>query len=76
MAEKPFSALPPHYKGTSVRDLTASVKRLRNENQKLRSERNAECERADAAERRERDMRRELDGIRARMREAERELRK
>lgn len=73
MAEKPFSALPPHYKGASIADLIKSGKRLRAENQKLRSERNAECERADAAERRERDMRRELDSIRARMREASRE---
>lgn len=76
MPDKLLSDLPAHYKGTSVRDLIAKVSRLKTENQKLRAERNAECERADAAERRERDMRVALDGIRARMRDAERDQRR
>lgn len=76
MPDKLLSALPPHYKGASIRDLIAKVARLKTENQKLRAERNAECERADAAERRERDMRVALDGIRARMRDAERDQRR
>lgn len=74
-------AVEIQHRQTSIAQLLDKKRRLTRENQRLitalagmRADRNAETQRADRAERQARDMRRELDAIRERMRDARREV--
>jgi hypothetical protein len=74
-------AVQAQQRHASIAQLLDKNRRLKRDNLRLtrsveaiRAERNAEIERADRAERQARDMRRELDAIRDRMRDARREV--
>lgn len=74
-------AVQAQQRHASIAQLLEKNRRLKRDNLRLtrafeamRADRNAETQRADCAERQARDMRRELDAIRERMRDARREV--
>ncbi|MGN8096220.1 hypothetical protein [Methylobacterium sp. 22177] len=74
-------AVQAQQRHASIAQLLEKNRRLKRDNLRLtrafesmRADRNAETQRADRAERQARDMRRELDAIRDRMRDARREV--